>query len=223
MSIDDSFLDNIKSKLGKSITLNLTTSSDLWDLFEAYVFCIVLDAAKKEGAVISYEDVSGKKPSNFFFRTSPGLISSNRHPYTYAIIEFPGKPPLEAHLGVRVTGKSKVLHECDVLVLFRGEANICRRATVSPNSTKAVLAIECKYYTTNLDLNLARSFMGLVTDFSTNVKYFFVSNTSSEQVEKLLAHHKKLWERNITPASTTEVERLRNLFQDVFKNFKAKN
>lgn len=222
MTTNTSLLNSIRALLGAIATPRLTEASTC-DLFEVYVFSIILDAARREGATITYENVDGSIPASFTFRTSPGYIFSTVNPYTHAVINFSNKPILEAHLGVRVAGKSKVLHECDILVLHQDEAAICRLGQISPNSSKSILAVECKYYTSNLQLHLARSFMGLVTDFSSSTRYFFVSNTSSRTVEQLLAHHRKHWEKNIIPSSITELERLRNLFQDAFKNFNARS
>ena len=52
---------------------------------------------------------------------------------------------------------------------------------------------------------------------------FFVSNTSADSVEKLLAHKRRKWEHEIVPSRLVDVARLKNLFQEVFKNFKTKN
>lgn len=42
-------------------------------------------------------------------------------------------------------------------------------------------------------------------------------------IEKLLAHKDKSWEHNIKPGNVSTVNRLISAFQNVFKNFKAKN
>jgi hypothetical protein len=123
-----------------------------------------------------------------------------------------------------ISGHSHVLHECDVCVLLQAEADICRRSAdrVAPRSSKVILNIEAKFYTTPLNLSLGRSFLGLTTDMSSQGA-FFVSNTSSDSVEKLLSHKKQSWEHNIKPGNLAELERLIPAFQNVFKNFKAKN
>ncbi|MCA6379059.1 MAG: hypothetical protein IM574_13760 [Cytophagales bacterium] len=93
---------------------------------------------------------------------------------------------------------------------------------VAPRSSKIIISVEAKYYTSSLGLHLGRSFLGLTTDFSAN-KTIFVSNTSSTSIEKLLTHKGKLWEHKITPANTNEVGRLISEFQKAFKEFKAMN
>jgi hypothetical protein len=84
------------------------------------------------------------------------------------------------------------------------------------------IAVECKFYTTSVSLNLARSFIGLGADLTANHCYFVV-NTSSTNVEKLLAKKGKHWNTTVIPSNGHEVQRLRNTFQTAFANFKAKN
>jgi hypothetical protein len=220
--IRPSLLVEIQNALGGAIIPSLTAADAASDIFEAYILSLVIGAARAEGATIEYRDVFGATPTTFVFRTSPGYIFSRTQPYTHAIIDFQNKPTLEAHVGVRVSGQSKVLHECDVAVLDQTEAETCRQNQVSPRSSKVLLAIECKFYSTNLPLGLARSFIGLESDLSARDCYFVV-NTSSASVEKLLASKRRHWEHQIIPSSTNTVSRLRSSFQTAFNNFKARS
>lgn len=221
MPVSDDLIVAIQSALGGTVVPSLTTSSAASDLFEAYILSIVLDAASELGAQIEYRNLNGPT-GEFIFRTSPGYIFSTANLYTYAAIAFPNCPLLEAHLGVRVAGKSEVLHECDVAVLPQTEAQTCRDNDVHPRSSKLVLAVECKFYTVSVPLNLARSFIGLGVDLGT-VACFFVVNTDSEVIERLLAHHRRNWEHKVLPETQLNADRLRNSFQKVFKNFIARN
>jgi len=214
-------LSDIRAALGGAIAPSFTTYSSVSDIYEGYVFALILQAARTEGATISFRDIFGNTPATFVFRTSPGHLFSTAQPYTHALIEFAGKPPLEAHLGVRVFGISKVLHECDVAVLTRDEAEMCRRLRVSPRYSKVVIAVECKFYASDIPLHLARSFMGLSRDLASGNRYFVVNTTSASAVKMLGHHHKHGWEHQIVPSSTVSVERLRNSFQNSFKNYKA--
>jgi hypothetical protein len=220
MTIQTDLLAQIQSTLGTAITPSLTTASDTSDIFEAYVFSLVIEAAKTEGARVSYFDVFGNIPTTFVFRTSPGYLYSTIRPYTHAEILFPDKPPLEAHIGVRVVGKSGVLHECDVAVIEQIEAEICRQKQVPPRSSKVMIAVECKFYATPLQLHLARAFIGLVSDLSAK-KPIFVTNSASDSLEKLLSGHDRSWEHNLVPSASREVSRLRHEFQGAYKKFKA--
>jgi hypothetical protein len=122
----------IAAALAPGISLGPTAPSALSDIFEAYIWALVVLAAKSEGANVHYEDVSQTPVTSLVFRTSPGQIYSTAHAYTHAVIDFPQRPPLEAHIGVMIAGKSGVLHEADVMVVRRAEALTCRREGVPP-------------------------------------------------------------------------------------------
>mgnify|MGYP000845338428 CR=1 FL=1 len=220
MTIPTDLLNQIANTFGATISSSLTTASDTSDIFEAYVFSLVLEAARTEGATITYRDVLGNTPTSFIFRTSPGYIFSTNRNYTHAVILFPNKAPLEVHIGVRVVGKSGVLHECDVAVIEQSEAETCRQRQVPPRSSKVLIAVECKFYSTPLQLHLARAFIGLTTDLSVT-KPIFVSNSSSDSLEKLLSGRDRAWEHNLIPSAMVEVMRLRHKFQDAFQTYKA--
>ena len=193
-------LEETRQTLGQAVSPSLTTQSDLSDIYEGYIFVVLLRAARIEGAQVVFSSIQGGAVNQFVFRTSPGYLNSQRQNYGYAEIRFPRCPTLEAHLGVRVAGQSNVLHECDVSVLDQAEAELCRRVvqTLAPRSARVRIAVEAKYYTTALGLQLGRSFLGLVRDLSAD-NVFFVFNHEAESVERLLAHKKQQWEHNIVP------------------------
>jgi hypothetical protein len=215
-------LNDITSVLGSAISSAPVATSPLSDIFEAYVLTLLIRAARDEGAKVSFMDTSGNVATSLILRTSPGNIYSKTKNYAHCLVEFNGKPALEAHIGIKVAGKSGVLHEFDIAVLDRAEAENCRRNLVAPRSSRVLVGIECKFYTSALQLHLARGFLGLVADMSTKSP-FFVSNTSSTSVDKLLSHRvKNGWERDISPTcKSSEVERLVFAFRNSFKNYKA--
>jgi hypothetical protein len=221
MTIKTNLLTEIQARFGTSITASLSAASAASDIFEAYVLSLMIQAAEDEDAVISYRNVFGNVPTKFVFRTSPGYIFSTAHPYSHAVIIFPTKPPLEAHIGVRVVGKSGVLHECDVAVIEQAEAETCRQKQVPPRSSKVLIAVECKFYSTPLQLYLARAFLGLASDLSAK-EAVFATNSSSDSIEKLLSGRGRKWEHKLNPRSTKEVLRLKHEFQNTFKTYKAK-
>lgn len=136
MSIRSDLLAEIKGALGGAIAPNLTARSQGADLYEAYVWSLVVEAARSEGASISFLNVfGGRVTADFIFRTSPGNIFSATQPYSHALISFPNCPDLEAHVGIFVAGKSGVAHECDVAVLYSDEAHVCRGENVHPHLT----------------------------------------------------------------------------------------
>ncbi len=220
MTIDPNLLQELETAISTVVGPGVGSFSSASDLFEAYIFSIVLDAARTEGANIDFREVSGNVPQRLVFRSSPGHIYSTVQPYTHAVLNFQGKNVLEAHVGVRVAGKSGVLHECDVAVIDQDEADTCRFQQVPPRSKRVLVAVECKFYSTLLQLNLGRSFIGFTTDISAK-KTFFVTNTSSDSVERLLMKRKRDWERNVVPSSNLEVTRLRNAFQQCFRDYKV--
>ena len=220
MSIRDDIINDIRA-IFSGLSTTVISNSNASDIFEAYVFSLIIRAAEDEGGDISFIDVNGSVASKLIFRTSPGYIYSRLKPYTHAVIRFTGKPNLETHVGIMVAGRSEVLHECDVVVIDQSEAETCRRERVQPRATKLLISVECKFYSAQLKLDLARSFLGLVKEFS-GKDLFFVSNTNSENVEKVFSKHKAKWDHRIIPTSTNEVIRIKNQFQTVFKDYKAK-
>lgn len=216
-------LTQITSILGPAISASPIAASADSDIFEAYVLTLVVRAAKEEGATITFVDRKGAVATELRLRTSPGYIYSSAKNYTHIVIEFASRPALEAHVGVKVAGKSGVLHELDVAILDRAEAENCRRNSVSPRSSRILIGAECKFYASALQLGLARGFVGLVSDISAKSP-FFVTNTSSTSVERLLSHRVRHgWEKDISPTcKNTEVDRLVHAFRSAFKNFKAR-
>lgn len=200
MAISDQLLAEISNVLGPSLNPSLTTSSATSDLFEGYIFSLVVQAAVDEGAQVSYRDPNDNPTTNFIFRTSPGYLWSSTQPYTFAFLQWNSGAELEAHLGVRVSGKSKVLHEFDVCVLERTEAQMARQGQVHPRQSRVVIGVECKFYTTSLSLGLARAFIGLGTDVKAKSTWF-VSNTSSASIQKLLTHKNRKWGSTVHPGS----------------------
>jgi hypothetical protein len=213
-------LTEIRSALAP-LPPSLTNSSRGSDLFEAYLLTLIVEAARSEGGSVTYETVNGATPTQFFFRTSPGHIYSRLHPYTHAVIDFGTRPPLEAHLGILVAGRSNVLHECDVAVLDRTEAQECRRNRTEPRSRTLAISAEAKFYTTALGLDLARSFVGLISDLSTSFPCF-VANTTSVSAMRLLAASKNRHWYDLVMVGQASTDNLRSFFATAFHRYKAR-
>jgi hypothetical protein len=139
------------------------------------------------------------------------------------VIEFPNAAErLEAHIGVIVEGKSGVAHECDVVVIPESEGTLCRLRSVNPRHSKIVIAVECKYYSGQIPLNLARSFIGLVSDIgSTHAHSHFAVNTGSDTAEKLLATQKRHWDSGLLPSSSAE-QSMTAAFVKTFRDYQAR-
>lgn len=224
MPIRPDLLTDIQAALDSALSPTLTSASAVSDVYEAYLFSLVLNAARAQGATVTFACINGGMPNPFVFRTSPGYLNLRQRNYGFAVIQFPDCPTLEAHVSIRVSGHSRVLHECDVSVLFKSEADVCRsrREHVAPRSHKLLIALEAKYYSTDLALHLGRGFLGLVRDISAH-NAFFVINRDARSVERLLAHKREQWEHKVVPSETMAVNRLTSALQKAFHNFQARH
>jgi hypothetical protein len=222
MTIETDLINAIQGMFGGALTFPLAIPTAAPDLFEAYILTIILKEVIDENAVVSYEDRSGHMPTKFIFRTSPSYLSTATQDFTHAVIRFPGKPTLEGHIGIFIAGKSGVRCESDIAILLRTEAETCRQTlSALPRHSKILLTVECKFYTGNIPLHQARSFLGLQRDISyRNGTQFLVINTPSPTgVQLVNEHHAKGWDHDIHPSSATAVTRLQNSFQKVFQGF----
>lgn len=174
----------IQSQL-RAAAMNVGAATRTSKLYEAFVYGTVLEAVRAEGGSVQHEDRNGLATRNIVFPLAPRAIYSREQLFTHAVVQMRNKPDREVHLNVRVTGKSRVLHECDVLVLPRGNAQACRQVSVHPASHACVLSAEAKYRSASLELGEARGFIGLETDLSIRAK-FFVSNLESDSVSNFL-------------------------------------
>ena len=219
MPVRDDLIAAIDRIVGKAATSGYASSVATNDVYENYIWALCLQAARQHEAEIRYEDFNEKETKALVFRTSPGAIYSTAHPYTHAAIVFNGCPALEVHVGIRVTGRSRVLHECDVAVLEQDEARLCRTNQVHPRASKVLIAAECKFYTSAIQLYLGRSFLGLTSDIYRKERYF-ITNGKSPSVMKLIAHHDSEWECGVFPKST-DADALLHSFARAFRNYKA--
>jgi len=221
MPLRPNLWNEIQAVLTGLPTANLTRASVGEDLYEAYVWSLVLRAASNEGATIRLRDRHGNTPTQFWFRTSPSNIFSTAHNYCHAEIEFGGRPVLEAHIGIYVAGRSRVPHECDVAVLHKSEADLCRSESVQPRSGKVVLTAECKYYiNSNIGINLGRSFLGLLNDIYQGDRYF-VATSDSPSVSMLFSKHNKEYELGLSPLNPRLEGRLIGSFEKTFRDFRS--
>lgn len=220
MSEVDDLLRELRTNLTPD-SVSYTSASAANDVYEAFVFSLAIDTATAGGATVYYEDVRGNRTRDLIFRTSPGRLHSTTRPYTHAVVVFDGTPELELHIGVYVQGNSGVLHECDVLVLEKSEADECRRFGVMPRSRRCLLAVECKYYVSSLPLGQARGFVGLNADLGNN-KALFVANNSSDNVARYLNHRKTGWEHYVLPRSS-QAKHLSSEIRKAFRDHVTRN
>jgi hypothetical protein len=220
MSVNDDLLNEIEGAIGASIASGYSTANAANDLFEGYVWSIVIGAARDQGGAISYENVNGVAVSTLVFRTSPGRIYSKKKPYTHAIVQFPSGLEVEVHLGVFVEGRSRVLHECDIAVVDRAEAYTCRAEQVHPRVSKVPIAIECKFHSSTLQLGYGRGFLGLTADLS-KPNRFLVSNVGSANIERLATYHGTEWDTCLDLQTPDTAANLRARLARSFRNLNA--
>lgn len=194
----------IPQALPSALTASGPSPSAGNDLYEAFLFALVLRAARREGYSVSFSNGRGMAPTEFRLRRSPGRLSTGSE-FTHAILDLPNttKDPLEVHTGVAVIGKSKVAHEADVLVIPRPYAERCRQLGIDPPSHDAILVVEGKYFTTPLSLGMGRQFLGLDVDLSTRYKILAATVTSSSVVH-LLEGRRRLYEVGVLPGRKAE-------------------
>jgi hypothetical protein len=213
-------LRQVHGLLGASLDATALDANAANDLFEAYLWSAVTEAARDllGPQRVWLEGVHGQRTSRVVLRTSPGLIWSTANPYTHMVLDFGAGQEVEAHVGIRVHGKSRVLHECDVVVLDRAEAQRCRNEQDSPRSSSVLLAAEAKFYTTPLKISLAREFIGFRADVNARSAWF-VANTSRPNLARLLVHRTQAntLHADVTPHSLEHddlVAHVRLVFRD---------
>jgi hypothetical protein len=199
--------------------LGSLSSAAMNDRYEAFVWLLAIRAAREEGATVSLQTAGGQPVNAPVLRSSPGVISSPNLDFTHAVISFPGRPVLEAHLGIKLDGKSGVAHEADVAVLEQSEANLCRDNGVNPRYSSALIVVECKYYSTPLPLGLSRSFLGLCREMRA-ADCFFVANREALNVSKVLSYGRFNHRTLVLPSSMPSTNLLHQ-FQTKYSQFKA--
>jgi hypothetical protein len=223
MSINTSLIQEIKTQLEQTLSPETPRQRQTANLFKFYILSIVIQAARNEGALVYFKDVLKRDPEGLTFRHRSGQIYDTTQPYTHGVIEFENKPPLEIHLGVKVHGRLRMLYDCDICVLYKMEAESCRENQREPRASRILIAVDCHHYTTQLKLEFAQAFLAFSSELRVAGNCYFVSNSESETVAKLLASRKRKWETGITPEQTNNVNRLMYEFQNTFKDFKAKS
>ncbi|MBT0768739.1 hypothetical protein KIH74_07365 [Kineosporia sp. J2-2] len=167
------------------------------DLYEAYLWCLVLQAARRRGYTdIEILDRHGATPKDVRLRRGPGRLSVV-HQYTHAVLKLPprqsetglclGADELEVHVGVRVRGRSGVLHEADVLVLPARIARQRRTDREDPHWCDPYVVIEAKYYSDKISLSLGRGFSGLMSELL-RARGIFASTVPNPKIRDLLEH-----------------------------------
>jgi len=227
-------LSAIRRTLGAAYLPPLNTRVARWALYEAYIFCLILEEAVRRGASPPvFRNGDGSRATVYRFRTGPGRLSAN-DPYTYAVLEFgrmsPPKLPLEVHLGIYVSGSSFERTQSDVCVLFQEEADFFRTQAVRrsqkrplrwwPDASKVILTVECKYLQRNLPASTINEAIGRYKDLSAT-RHVFVTNTRSLAAGNrvVACFSSDAWQWRVVPSSPEDEARFRSMLNGVFNQY----
>jgi len=173
------------SAAGRLLQLNSNTPERA---YEAYVLSLCAVAVRNLGGTATLTGIkSGPDPQICVFRGGPGSMSSTYQDYCYVDCILRNKA-FEIHADVEYIGQSGASHEIDVSFYDARRAAAVRQTQTSPKTNQNLLvAIECKFYESTPGVVLARTFLGLLSDCSTNRFNAFVSNKSTRDLERFLA------------------------------------
>lgn len=156
--------------------------------YEAYVLALCAEAVQKAGGVaVPTGIVSGAHPGVLVFRGGPGSMASTNQDFCYVDCQLRNKN-FEIHVDVEYVGQSGASHEVDVSFYDARRAADVRSTGASPKTNHNLLfAFECKFYHSTPGVALARTFVGLLSDCSTNQLDAFVSNKTTRDLDRFLA------------------------------------
>ena len=176
--------------------LNLTSTATLLQLnsytreraYEAYVFSLCVEAVNRAGGQVTLVGIqTGPNPPTLVFRGGPGSMSSRAQDFCYARCILGGKT-FEIHVDVEYEGTSGATHEIDVSICESRHCDSVRATGHSPRTNKnLIMLFECKFYTNNPGVLLARTFVGLRSDCSNYQLSGFVSNITTQGLRDYLS------------------------------------
>lgn len=207
-----SLLTDLETALGLSVDLGYASKAKDNDLYEAYVLTLLLWAAACKGWKLELRDGWGNPVTEPLFRLGPGRITSRQ--YTFAQMTKAGREPLEAHLGVKVSGQTPVgisiptksgrlLHEFDLIVLPEIVASACRASGGDPDYTAVTVHAEMKFYSGKLALPLGRASVGMALECGLSGKSALITNQNGYSVQDLVQHHGVAFRFNVCPSNST--------------------
>lgn len=183
-------LDALQARL--ATPANLTLTSKYYDLYEGYLFALVVDAARtvvNPAGTVTFEDGAENPVTSIVLRTSPGRMDGpNARRYTHAVVDLgdPQGRDLEIHLGIYFAGTQRVPHECDIAVVLRSEGRRARANGVYPRASQLRLAFEAKYRQSNLRLAVGREFLGLRSQLRGD-RCYLVTNSEGPKTARMLS------------------------------------
>lgn len=173
------------SAVGRLLQLNSDTCERA---YEAYVLSLCAESVTRCGGTAVLTGIaSGPNPPIVIFRGAPGSMASRAQDFCFVDCAL-GRKRFEIHVDVTYEGQSGAHHEIDVSVCAKDHANDVRTSGRTPRTNKNLIAaIECKFYESTPGVSLARTFVGLLRDCSTNQLKVFASNRSSSGLDGFLS------------------------------------
>ena len=207
-----SLLTDVEAALGLSVDLGYASKAKDHDLYEVYVLTLLLVAADAAGWTLDLRNGWGHAVTAPVFRLGPGRITSRE--YTFARLMKAGRAPLEAHLGVKVSGQAPVgistptksgrlLHEFDLIMVPESVASACRATGDDPDHTAVTVHAEMKFYAGKLSLPLGRASIGMALECGLTGKSILVTNQLGYTVQDLVQHHHVAFRFNVLPSNPT--------------------
>jgi hypothetical protein len=219
-----SLLPAVRAAFAAARSLGYNNATAAHDVYEGYVLALLMRAAMNRGWTPHLRDVAGKTPSHVVFRLGPGRLPSGN--YTHLLLTRPNEVDLEAHIGVKVSGKAPyrvtpsrvsatVLHEFDLLVLPASAADRCRRHGTDPTYANVFAHAEAKFHGGNLPLPLGRAVVGLAEECNLAGRSVLVTNRNGLSVQDLIQHYGVAFRFLVTPGSQGETS-LVSFFESLF-------
>lgn len=168
-------LDDLRQALGQGIPLagRFAHTAEA-NLYEAYLFGLVLKAARQEGYRVEFRDFANNPATELLLRNAPGYLYNGitttqpHRPFTHALLDpQTSQAALEVHVGVNSLGASGVGHEADVMVIPSTTARNCVANGRHPAGADVLIHLEAKCYAANVDVGVGRQFVGMVCDLTT--------------------------------------------------------
>jgi hypothetical protein len=208
------------SATGRLLQLNSNTGERA---YEAYVLALCAQAVRNLGGQATLTGIkSGPNPAVCVFRGGPGSMASRNQDFCFVDCSLRSKR-FEVHADVEYVGQSGASHEIDVSFYDAQRARDVRFSKSSPRTNHNLLvAIECKFYESTPGVALARTFVGLISDCSTNQIDAFVSNKTSRDLDRFLSK-KSAPEpfTDLTPLSSDAEQRFVRFLEQRLKKWAA--
>jgi hypothetical protein len=156
--------------------------------YEVYIFSLIARSVESLGGSVEIHGmISGPNPPELVFRGGPGQMWSTSDDFCYLVCRLRQKR-FEVHVSVTYEGQSAANHEIDVSIIEQAHADKSRRGALFPRTNKNLVgAIECKFYESNPGVVLGRTFVGLLSDCTSNRFQALAANRTSTGLESFLS------------------------------------